>query len=87
MDDEVLERLAALEALFQERTHHINLRLNDLSKKINELDAKLIDLDKKIFWTNSLSKKERYSLYGAIITSLISAIVSLLNTAIIHGLL
>jgi len=87
MTDQILERLAVLEALFEERTSHIDRRLSELASRIELLDEKLDSLEKNYCSTNCLSRRDRYSLYGAIITALISAIVSVINTAITCGLI
>jgi len=87
MTDQILERLAVLEALFEERTSHIDRRLSELASRIELLDEKLDSLERNYCSANCLSRRERYSLYGAIITALISAIVSIINTAISCGLI
>jgi len=87
MTDQILERLAVLEALFEERTSHIDRRISELATRIELLDEKLDSLEKNYCSTNCLSRRDRYSLYGAIITALISAIVSVINTAITCGLI
>lgn len=87
MTDQILERLAVLEALFEERTSHIDRRLSELSIRLDHLDTKLSSLERNYCSTNCLSRRDRYSLYGAIITALISAIVSIINTAISYGLI